>query len=99
MIILTPVFSYETFRFSFTLAYHYLRDRRLGLADGPGLMASHWLGSRHWGLATGFPHRAFDQELRQSCYLTARSSAKPTTPTILSTLKSLCKDSARNDIT
>jgi hypothetical protein len=37
------------------------RDRRLGLADGP--MPSHWLGSRLWGLATGFSHRAFDQEL------------------------------------
>jgi hypothetical protein len=28
-------------------------DRHLGLSDGP--MASHWLGGRHWGLATGFP--------------------------------------------
>ena len=41
--------------FSHVLSYseYDLCNRRLGLADGP--MAIHWLGGRHWGLATGFP--------------------------------------------
>ena len=42
-------------RFSHVLSYsrYDFCNCRLGLADGP--MVIHWLGGRHWGLATVFP--------------------------------------------
>ena len=50
----------------------------VGSADG--LMVTHWLGVRSLGLATGFPHRAFDQEPLEPLALAATSSTQTNYP-------------------